>query len=82
MNDKEIMENLLIGLKQCGDLMLHGAEESSTPKVHGAFSTALNSTVCMQSDVYRDMAERGWYPPDQAPQQKLDAVKQKYQSVS
>ena len=81
MNDKEIMENLLIGLKQCGDLMLHGAVESPTPNVHGTFSTALSSVICMQSDVYKDMSARGWYGPDQAPQPKIDAVKQKYQSV-
>ena len=81
MNDKELLENVLVGLKQCGDLMLHGSIESCTPNVHGAFSTALNSVICMQSDVYKDMSDRGWYPPDQAPQQKIDAVKQKYKAV-
>ncbi len=81
MNDQQIMENLLVGVKQSCDLMLHGSIESATPKVHGAFSTALNSVLCMQNDLYRDMADRGWYPPDQAPQQKLDAVKQKFKTV-
>lgn len=81
MNDKELMEGVIVGLKQCSDLMLHGSIESATPNVHGTFSTALNSVICMQSDVYKDMSDRGWYPADQAPQQKIDEVRQKFQAV-
>ena len=50
--------------------------------MHGTFNTALNSALCMQSDVYKEMAERGWYPAEQATQQKLDAVKQKYAGIA
>ncbi len=82
MNDKEIMEGILLTTKGAIDLYMHGAVESATPNVHGAFSGALESALCMQSEVYRDMAERGWYPSEQAPQQKLDAVKQKYAGIA
>lgn len=82
MNDKEIMEGILLTTKGAIDLYMHGAVESATPNVHGAFSGALESALCMQSEVYRDMAERGWYPSEQAPQQKLDAVKQKYSGIA
>jgi spore coat protein CotF len=78
MNDKEIMEGLLVGIKGTCDLLMHGAIESASPNVHGTFNTALNSALCMQNDVYSDMAQRGWYAPEQAPQQQLGAVKQKY----
>ena len=61
---------------------MHGTVESATPNVHGTFNTALNSALCMQSDVYNSMAQRGWYPSEQAPQQKLDAVKQKFSSMA
>lgn len=82
MNDKEIMEGILLTTKGAIDLYMHGAVESATPNVHGAFSGALESALCMQSEVYRDMADRGWYPSEQAPQQKLDAVKQKYAGIA
>lgn len=81
MNDKEIMEGLLMNMKQTCALMFNGAIEAATPNVHDTFSTALNSTICMQSDLYKDMADQGWYPPDQVPQQKRDAVKQKFNAV-
>ncbi len=82
MNDKDIMQGILVGIKQTCDLFEHGSIESATPNVHGTFNTALNSALCMQSEVYKDMADRGWYPSDQAPQQKLDSVKQKYSSLA
>ena len=60
MNDKEIMENILITTKGVVDLYMHGTVESATPNVHGTFNTALNSALCMQSDVYKEMADKGW----------------------
>ena len=82
MNDRDIMENLLISTKSVCDLYLHGSIESSTPQVHQAFHSALNDALCMQSDIYQNMADRGWYPSEQAAQQKLDAVKQKYAGIA
>lgn len=78
MNEKEIMENLLLNLKGECDLMMHGAIESSTMNVHSAFTDALNDTVCMQNQVYSMMAKKGWYPAQSAQQTQIDAVKQKY----
>lgn len=78
MNDKEIMEGILLTTKGVCDLYMHGSIESATPKVHQAFSSALNDALCMQSDVYRQMADRGWYPSEQAQPQSIQQVKQKY----
>ena len=36
----------------------------------------------MQSDIYKSMADRGWYPSEQATQQKLDTVKQRYAGIA
>ena len=82
MNDKELMQGLLVTAKQNCDLLLHGSIESATPNVHGTFNTALNDALCMQSEIYQSMAERGWYPSEQAPQQKLDTVKQRYAGIA
>ena len=81
MNDKEIMEGILLTTKGACDLFMHGSIESGTPKVHQAFSTALNDAICMQSNVYKQMSDHGWYTTEQAQQQKLQQVKQKFSTM-
>ena len=58
MNDKEIMENLLLNLKGECDLFMHGAIESFSTAVHSAFTQALNDTLTMQNQVYSKMSEK------------------------
>ena len=70
-----------MSVKGCCDLFMHGAIESATPNVHGTFNTALNDALCMQSDIYTEMSNKGWYQNDTAPEQKLQQTKQKYNSV-
>ncbi len=81
MNDREIMENILLTTKGVCDLYLHGSVESSTPPVHEAFTTALNDALCMQNGVYAQMESRGWYQKEQEQPQKLQQVKQKFASA-
>ncbi|MBQ9687245.1 MAG: spore coat protein [Oscillospiraceae bacterium] len=78
MNDKEIMENMLLTAKGVCDLYMHGSVESSTPNVHQAFNTALNDAITMQSGIYTAMTNHGWYPTEQAESQQIQQVKQKY----
>ena len=78
MNDQAIMENILLTTKGACDLYLHGTIESATQNVQQAFDSALNDSLCMQGDVYQKMAQKGWYPSQQADQQQIDQVKQKY----
>jgi len=82
MDDKQIMENLLLNVKGECDLMMHGAVESSTPNVHSTFTQVLNETLKMQNEIYAKMAQKGWYPSTKAEQQKIDTVKQKFSSGS
>lgn len=78
MQDKEIMENILLNLKGECDLLMHATVESSTPNVHATFKSALDETLAMQSEVYNKMAAEGWYPLTPAEQKQVDAVKQKF----
>ena len=78
MDDKCIMENILLTEKGVCDLFLHGTIESSTANVHQAFNTALNDSLCMQDELYKKMAQKGWYPTEQAEQNKVDTVKHKF----
>ena len=78
MNDQKIMENLLLTTKGVCDLYLHGAIESSTQNVNSAFDQALEQSLCMQDGIYQKMAAQGWYPNEQAQQQQIDKVKNKF----
>ena len=79
MEDKVIMENLLLTTKGLCDLYLHGTLESSTPAVHDTFDGALQQSLKIQDVLYRKMAEKGWYPTEMAEQKNIEKVKQKYQ---
>ena len=48
MDDKNLMESLLLTTKGVGDLYLHGSIESSTAKVRGVFDSSLTRTLQMQ----------------------------------
>ena len=78
MDDKCIMENLLLTTKGVIDLYMHGAIESSTANVHQAFSSAFDDTLSMQDNIYKQMTAKGWYQAQNAPQQQLSQTKQKY----
>lgn len=78
MDDKNLMEGILPLEKGVCDLYMHGTIESSTDNVHQAFNTALNDSLCMQDTLYDKMAAKGWYPAEQAEQNKINAVKQKF----
>ena len=78
MNDREIMEGILLTAKGVCDLYMHGSIESATPNVHQTFNTALNDAISMQSCIYNQMAAHGWYPSEQAQPQQLQQIRQKY----
>ncbi len=79
MDDRNLMENMLLLEKGVCDLMMHGAIESSCPDVHQTFSSALTSSLNMQSQIYGQMKSRGWYTADSVEQQKRQEVKMKFQ---
>ena len=81
MDDKCIMENLLLTTKGVCDLYLHGAQESGTPNVHSCFSAALTDALTMQDTIYKAMSAKGWYTADEAPQPKINEVRQKFVSA-
>lgn len=78
MNDQAIMENLLLTTKGVCDLYMHGTIESATQNVHCAFDQALDESLCMQDGLYKKMAAQGWYANEQAPQQQIDKVRNKF----
>lgn len=78
MDDRCIMENILLTEKGACDMYLHGTIESGTANVNQAFSNALNETLCMQGNVFQEMSQRGWYQTEQAESQKMQKLKNQY----
>ena len=78
MDDKCIMEGLLLDAKGVCDLYMHGAVESGTANVRQTFSSAFDSVLSMGDGIYQQMTAKGWYQPENAPQQKIDQLRQKY----
>lgn len=78
MDDKSLMENILLLEKGVCDLYMHGTIESSTQNVHGAFRAALTESLCMQDTLYTKMSAKGWYPAEQVDASKISTLKQKF----
>lgn len=78
MDDRSIMENLLLTTKGVCDLYLHGTIESPSPNVHQVFDRALGESICMQDNIYKKMSARGWYTTEEAEQQKIQKLKSQY----
>ncbi len=78
MDDRNLMENLLLTTKGACDLYLHGCIEASNENVRNAFSAALDKTLKMQKDIYAKMESNGWYQKETAEQQQIDKAKNKF----
>ena len=78
MDDKNLMETLLLLEKGVCDLYMHGTIESPTVNVNKTFGDALGESLGMQSNVYDKMTAKGWYQTTRAEQNKIQTVKQKF----
>ncbi|MGG7164123.1 spore coat protein [Clostridium ihumii] len=78
MNDRDLMECLLIISKAEAGLCLHGTIESATSDVHSTFNDVLCEVLKVQNEIYNKMSSKGWYPTEQAEQEKISKVKQKF----
>lgn len=78
MDDRNLMENMLLLEKGVCDLFMHGTIESSSTDVHQTFSDSLNTALNIQEQIYSRMEDRGWYKADQADQCKMDSLRMKF----
>ncbi len=79
MNDRDLMENMLLLEKGSCDLYMHGTIESSNRNVSQTFNRALNDSLSMQDTIYSKMAAKGWYSPQQADQNQINSVRQQFE---
>lgn len=78
MDDRNLMETLLLLEKGVCSLYMHGTIESSTASVNKTFGDALGESLGIQGTVYDEMAAKGWYQTTAAEQNKIQTVKQKF----
>ncbi len=78
MNDKYLMENVMFGSKVITDLYLHGVIESTNENVNGTFMKALNETLKMHYDLFKEMENNEFYSLSNVDESK---IKQKKKSL-
>lgn len=61
MNDRLLMENILLLLKSTIEVYVHGTLESTNKPVHNALKNNLDEIIKMQDETYKKMTENGWY---------------------
>ena len=61
MNDKLLMENMLLVLKSTVEVYVHGTLESSNKKIRDTLKYGLDNIMDMQFDLYNKMTENNWY---------------------
>ena len=82
MQDKLLMQDILMLEKGVCDLYMHGAIESADVNVNETFRSALNDSLSMQDEIYKQMQKKGWYQLKQADESQISSVKQKFASQS
>ena len=78
MNDKSLMENILLLEKGVCDLLMHGSIESSTGNINQTFRSSLDEALSMQDTIYSKMSAKGWYQTEQVESSKISTVRQKF----
>ena len=76
MTEKEMMTDILNSQKQMTGMYNTFVNECSAPAVRHEFMNLLNEEHQIQADVFSEMQKRGWYPVENAEQQKIEQAKQ------
>ena len=78
--EKEMLSDALSSQKLATENYNTFANECSNPAVKSEFMNILNEEHQIQFEVFSELQKRGWYPVQQAEQQKVSQAKQKYQN--
>lgn len=82
LDDREILSDMLSSQKQMTAGYNTVGNECANEKLRCDFLNILRDEHNMQSDVFTQMQQRGWYQTPAAQQQKIDAAKTKFQNVA
>lgn len=82
LDDREILDDILTSQKQITGSYNTFGNECVNEKLRSDFLNILRDEHNLQSDVFTQMQQRGWYTPCAAPQQKIDQAKTKFQNMA
>ncbi len=80
-SDKEMLDDGLASQKFITGMYNEAANESKDCKVRDELMSILNEEHQIQSELFDEMTKRGWYPTEDAVQQKIMQAKQKYSNI-
>ena len=78
MCDKDILEDFLSSQKQITANYNLYAGECEHTNLRDTFLGILSEEHCIQTELFDEMHNRGWYPVKVAEQAQIDAVRQKF----
>ncbi len=81
LSDQDRMEDLLSQEKYLISSYSTFIPEASCPNLRQVLSTNFNDCVQNQYSIFDKMSQMGWYPTKPAPQQEIDAARQKFQQM-
>ncbi len=80
MNDKLIMESILLLLKSTVEVYVHGTLEASNKTIHSTLKSGLDDIMKMQFEVFNKMNECGWYKLNNLDSKKINETLNKLAS--
>lgn len=80
MGDKTIMNTILTYTKNSCELLMHGAIESSTPKIKTNFINALEKYLEIQGNIFKEMENAGLYNIENVNETKINKTCSKHES--
>ena len=78
MNEKEILQDCLSSQKQATSNYNTFAGECANEQLRNAILNILDDEHRIQADIFTDMSSNGWYPVQPADQQRLQQIRQQF----
>lgn len=80
--DREIMDDILASQKQITADYNTAANECASSALQSEFMTLLGEEHQIQMEVFQEMQKRGWYPTEQAPQNKVSQTREQFMGTN
>lgn len=76
--DREMLDDILASQKQITADYNTAANECASSALQSEFMTLLGEEHQIQMDIFQEMHKRGWYPTEQAPQNKVAQTREQF----
>lgn len=79
-DEKNILQDFISTQRQISAAYNEYAGECVNEQLRGAFLSILDDEHRIQANIFNNMNAKGWYPVQQAEQQKIQQARQKFSS--